>query len=66
MKSLKKQRRIQIVIAAILSLGLAVGLMGYAFRDGINLYRAPTQVVEAPPDDGEVFRLGGLVEEGSL
>ena len=33
---------------------------------GINLYRAPTQVFEEPPSSGEVFRLGGLVEDGSL
>lgn len=66
MKSLKKKRRIQILIAAAVALGLASLLIGFGFRDGINLYRAPTQVVEAPPSDGEVFRLGGLVEEGSL
>ena len=66
MKSLKKQRRIQILIAASVALVLAVGLIGYGFQDGINLYRAPTQVVEEPPATGEVFRLGGLVEDGTL
>lgn len=66
MKSLKKQRRIQILIAASVALVLAVVLIGYGFQDGINLYRAPTQVFEEPPSTGEVFRLGGLVEDGSL
>lgn len=66
MKSLKKKRRIQILIAAALAIGLAAVLIGYGFQDGINLYRAPTQVVEEPPSDGEVFRLGGLVEDGTL
>ncbi|WBU65534.1 cytochrome c maturation protein CcmE [Paracoccus aerodenitrificans] len=66
MKSLKKRRRIQVLLAASVALLLATALIGYGFRDGINLYRAPTQVVEEPPSDGEVFRLGGLVEEGSL
>ncbi|NHF72731.1 cytochrome c maturation protein CcmE [Paracoccus xiamenensis] len=66
MKSLKKQRRIQIIIAASVALALAAVLIGYGFRDGINLYRAPTQVFEEPPSAGEVFRLGGLVEDGSL
>lgn len=66
MKSLKKQRRIQIIIAASVALLLAAALIGYGFQDGINLYRAPTQVVEEPPSDGEVFRLGGLVETGTL
>lgn len=66
MKSLKKKRRIQVVIAATLALGLAAILIGFGFQDGINLYRAPTQVIEEPPSEGEVFRLGGLVEDGTL
>ncbi|MDT1061143.1 cytochrome c maturation protein CcmE [Paracoccus sp. CPCC 101403] len=66
MKSLKKKRRIQILVAAAVALVLAVGLIGYGFRDGINLYRAPSQMTENPPRPGEVFRLGGLVEEGTL
>src|SRR5690606_14679470 len=45
---------------------LATGLVGYAMRDGINFFRSPSQVMEAPPPDTEVFRLGGLVEEGSI
>ncbi|PRD34238.1 UNVERIFIED_CONTAM: ccmE1 [Trichonephila clavipes] len=35
-------------------------------RDGINFFRAPAQVVADPPQVDEVFRLGGLVEDGSL
>ncbi|WP_199259318.1 cytochrome c maturation protein CcmE [Paracoccus binzhouensis] len=66
MKSLKKKRRIQILVAAAVALVLAVGLIGYGFRDGINLYRSPSQMAESPPQAGEVFRLGGLVEDGSL
>ncbi|ABL72040.1 MULTISPECIES: cytochrome c maturation protein CcmE [Paracoccus] len=66
MKSLKKKRRIQILVAAAVALVLAVGLIGYGFRDGINLYRSPSQMAENPPEAGEVFRLGGLVEDGSL
>lgn len=66
MKSLKKKRRIQIVIAAGLALLLAGVLIGYGFRDGINLYRSPSEMAERPPEVGEVFRLGGLVEIGTL
>ncbi|HRM74376.1 MAG TPA: cytochrome c maturation protein CcmE [Paracoccus sp. (in: a-proteobacteria)] len=66
MKSLKKKRRIQIIIAAAVALVLAAGLIGYGFRDGINLYRSPSQMTENPPGMGEVFRLGGLVETGTL
>ncbi|MGC0222283.1 cytochrome c maturation protein CcmE [Pseudooceanicola nitratireducens] len=66
MKGLKKQRRIQIIVLAFVALAVATGLVGYAMKDGINFFRSPTQVAEAPPQPSETFRLGGLVEEGSL
>ncbi|MCU9839776.1 cytochrome c maturation protein CcmE [Ruegeria sp. WL0004] len=66
MKSLKKQRRIQVIAVATVALVLATGLIGYAMRDGINFFRAPSQVIAEPPAETEVFRLGGLVEEGTL
>ncbi|MCV2886917.1 cytochrome c maturation protein CcmE [Ruegeria aquimaris] len=66
MKSLKKQRRIQVIAVAAVALVLATGLIGYAMRDGINFFRAPSQVIAEPPAETEVFRLGGLVEEGTL
>jgi len=66
MKGLKKQRRIQIIVLAFVALALATGLIGYAMRDGINFFRAPAQLATDPPREGEVFRLGGLVEAGSL
>ncbi len=66
MKTLKKQRRIQVIVAATAALILATGLIGYAMQDGINFFRAPSQIVEDPPKPSEVFRLGGLVETRSL
>lgn len=66
MRGLKKQRRIQIIALAITCLVGATALIGFALQDGINLFRSPTQVVEAPPSETEVFRIGGLVVEGSI
>ncbi|MDO8883544.1 MAG: cytochrome c maturation protein CcmE [Pseudotabrizicola sp.] len=66
MKGLKKQRRVQIIVLAFVALAASTGLIGYAMKDGINFFRSPTQVVEDPPRVGEVFRIGGLVEEGSI
>jgi len=66
MKNLKKTRRIQIILITLVSLLLATVLIGYAMKDGINFFRSPSQVSETPPPANEVFRLGGLVEEGSL
>ncbi|MEO0358359.1 MAG: cytochrome c maturation protein CcmE, partial [Pseudomonadota bacterium] len=66
MRSLKKQRRIQIIALALVCLVGATALIGFALRDGINLFRSPSQVQEAAPSSDEVFRLGGLVVEGSI
>ncbi|MEI4487311.1 cytochrome c maturation protein CcmE [Frigidibacter sp. MR17.14] len=66
MRGLKKKRRIQVIAVAVVALIGATAMIGYAMRDGINYFRAPAQVVSDPPREGEVFRLGGLVEEGSL
>ncbi|MEO3414841.1 cytochrome c maturation protein CcmE [Roseovarius sp. CAU 1744] len=66
MKSLRKKRRIQIISTTVVALIAATALIGYALRDGINFFRSPSQVVAEPPAATEVFRIGGLVEEGSL
>jgi cytochrome c-type biogenesis protein CcmE len=66
MKNLKKQRRIQVIALATVALIVSTGLIGYAMRDGINYFRSPSQVMAEPPTQDEVFRIGGLVEEGSL
>ena len=66
MKSLKKQRRIQVIAVTVVALIAATALIGYALQDGINFFRSPSQVMEEPPVASEVFRIGGLVEDGSL
>ncbi|MEQ8897495.1 MAG: cytochrome c maturation protein CcmE [Roseovarius sp.] len=66
MKSLKKKRRVQIVSIAAVALIVSTALIGYAMRDGINFFRSPSQIMAEPPGPTEVFRIGGLVEEGSL
>jgi cytochrome c-type biogenesis protein CcmE len=66
LKGLKKQRRIQVIALAAVALLGATGLVGYAMRDGINYFRSPSQVLSEPPREGETFRIGGLVVEGSI
>ena len=66
MKSLKKQRRIQVIVITIIALALSTALIGYAMRDGINFFRSPSDVLLQLPDKNETFRIGGLVQEDSL
>lgn len=66
LKGLKKQRRVQIIALAVVALVGATALIGYAMRDGINFFRSPSEVLSEPPREGETFRIGGLVVEGSI
>jgi cytochrome c-type biogenesis protein CcmE len=66
MKSLKKRRRMQVIALAVVALAVATGLIGYGMRDGINFFRSPSQIAAEPPLPTEVFRIGGLVDEGSI
>jgi len=66
MKRLAKRRRIQLVAGAAVLLTAATALFGYAFRDGIRYFRTPSQALAEAPGPGEVFRIGGMVQPGSL
>jgi cytochrome c-type biogenesis protein CcmE len=63
---LKKRRRIQLIVIAIFFLIIATSLIGFAFKDGIEFFRSPTQVVSEKISENEIFRIGGLVKENSL
>jgi cytochrome c-type biogenesis protein CcmE len=65
-RGLKKKRRIQVIALAVVALASSTALIGYAMQDGINFFRSPAQVMADPPGEGEVFRIGGLVAEGSV
>jgi len=66
MRGFKKKRRVQVILLAGVALAVSAGLIGYGMRDGINFFRTPSEVAETPPPAGEVFRIGGLVLEGTL
>ncbi|MCX8952221.1 cytochrome c maturation protein CcmE [Ruegeria sp. NA] len=66
MKTLKKRRRVQVILVAVVALVAATALIGWALQDGINFFRSPSEVIAEPPKPTEVFRIGGLVEEGSI
>ena len=66
MKSLKKQRRIQIIAIAAVAMAASFAAFYLAAPDALQFFRPPTEVAEKTPPEAEVFRLGGLVEEGSL
>lgn len=67
LKGLKKQRRVQVIALAAVALISAVAVIWlFVPKDAINFFRSPSEVLASPPDAGEVFRIGGLVVEGSV
>ena len=66
MKSLKKQRRVQILGISGICVVAVLAILWFLPDDSFQFYRAPVEVVSAPPPEREVFRMGGIVVEGSL
>jgi cytochrome c-type biogenesis protein CcmE len=62
----RKQKRLALIGAIGLVLAVATGLILTALRDQIMFFRSPTEVVQGKVKPGEAFRLGGLVEAGSV
>jgi len=61
-----RQKRFMFIAVALSGIALAVGLVLYALRGNVNLYFTPTQVFNKEVPHGRSFRIGGLVEEGSI
>lgn len=55
-----------VVLACAVGLGSAAALTLSAFSSTLQLFVAPSKIATEAPRGGRVFRLGGLVETGSL
>jgi len=62
----RKQRRLWIVIACGIGLSTAVALMLVAFSSSLSYFLSPRQVLLKHPAPGDVFRLGGVVQVGTV
>ena len=61
-----RHKRLAIAAGALCAVGIAVALVLNAFQSNLVFFYSPTQVAahEAPPNRS--FRLGGLVEKGTV
>src|SRR3979490_3239189 len=62
----RKQRRLAMIGGSFAVLAVAAGLVLNAMRDSIVFFSTPAMVAEKHIAAGKRFRLGGLVEPGSL
>ncbi|HLA13317.1 MAG TPA: cytochrome c maturation protein CcmE [Pyrinomonadaceae bacterium] len=61
-----RHKRVAFIVAGVTGLGLAALLVLNAFEDNLVFFFSPTQVAAKEAPIGRTFRVGGLVEEGSL
>lgn len=65
MRSKRKQRLI-FVLVLIFGVGSAAGLAIYAFNQNMLYFYSPAQVAAGEAPTEKIFRIGGLVVEGSV
>ena len=61
-----RQRRLVLVLGIVAGVSVAGALALSAFRQDVTFYFIPTQVADGKVHPGEDFRLGGMVEKGSV
>ena len=61
-----KRRRLWLLLGSLSALGVAAALVLTALNDNLVFFYSPTQVAEKGIAPDRRFRLGGLVEEGSV
>lgn len=61
-----RQKRFVYIVVALVAVGVAVWLVLNALKNNVSLYFTPTQVYNKEAPQGHSFRIGGLVEQGSV
>lgn len=66
MKGLKKKRRIQVLALSGICVAAILMILALLPDDSFQFFRSPSEVAENPPQANELFRIGGLVADGSI
>ena len=61
-----RHKRLAFVLVGVLAIGIAVSLVLNAFRSNMVFFFTPTQVANGEAPRNVSFRIGGLVQTGSL
>ena len=62
----RRHKRIAFILVGLTGLGVATYLVASAFRNNLVFFFSPTQVAAREAPINRTFRVGGLVENGSL
>ncbi|MGL4232997.1 MAG: cytochrome c maturation protein CcmE, partial [Casimicrobium sp.] len=61
-----KQKRLALIVGGMLLLSAATALVLFALKDNLAFFYTPTQIKANEAPQGRTFRIGGLVELGSV
>ncbi|HEV8187162.1 MAG TPA: cytochrome c maturation protein CcmE [Pyrinomonadaceae bacterium] len=62
----RRHKRVAFILVGLAGLGVAAYLVANAFRNNLVFFFSPTQVAAKEAPVNRTFRVGGLVQEGSL
>ena len=62
----RRHKRIGFIVAGLAGLGIAAALVLSAFQENLVFFFSPSQVIAREAPVNRAFRVGGLVEAGSL
>ena len=62
----RRHKRIIFIACCLAALGLAAWLVLAAFKNNLVFFFSPTQIATKEAPVGRTFRIGGLVQDGSL
>ena len=61
-----RQKRLVLILGGLATLGVASWLVLSAFQENLVFFYSPSQVANNEAPRGKAFRIGGLVQEGSV
>jgi cytochrome c-type biogenesis protein CcmE len=61
-----RHKRIAVIVLGLAALGIATALVLRAFQENLVFFFTPTQVAANEAPQGRTFRIGGMVQTGSV
>jgi cytochrome c-type biogenesis protein CcmE len=66
LKNLKKRRRVQVIALSGACVAAVLAILWFLPDESFQFFRSPSEVAQTPPAPNELFRIGGLVAQGSV
>lgn len=61
-----RHKRIALIVGGLATLGIASALVLNALNSNIAFFVSPSEIAEGKAPQGKIFRVGGMVKEGTL